>query len=82
MGALEQIWAYVTEVVTPWWKEFKKLLIEERGNRCEQCNMVKPLDGHHLTYERLGYELPKDVVLLCRNCHVKIHSDKKKPHRS
>jgi predicted HNH restriction endonuclease len=26
-----------------------------------------------LTYERLGQELIGDVVIICRNCHDKIH---------
>lgn len=31
------------------------------------------LDVHHLTYERLGAELPDDLLVLCRDCHELIH---------
>lgn len=56
------------------WRNFKKELINTRGHKCEKCNeKYKPLDGHHLTYERLFNELPEDVMLLCRVCHKKEH---------
>lgn len=57
------------------WKNFKLSLILIRGKKCEACGATnKRLDGHHLTYERLGNELPEDVQLLCRNCHENIHN--------
>jgi len=31
------------------------------------------LDGHHLTYVRLGEELRTDIQIVCRGCHKKIH---------
>jgi hypothetical protein len=33
---------------------------------------------HHCTYERLGEELPQDVVTVCDSCHVKIHKSNAK----
>lgn len=30
-------------------------------------------DVHHLTYERLGNELPEDLQVLCRQCHDAAH---------
>ena len=31
------------------------------------------LQVHHITYERLGQELPNDVITVCDSCHVCIH---------
>lgn len=28
---------------------------------------------HHLTYARLGRELPEDLMAVCTTCHKKIH---------
>lgn len=68
---------------TPHWKAFQKLAFEEQRqrlghNRCEHCPPnapipKEPLHVHHLTYERLGAELLSDVVIICRDCHNKIH---------
>lgn len=41
--------------------------------RCEFCFTCGPLNLHHMTYERLGKELPSDVVLVCSSCHLAIH---------
>lgn len=60
------------------WKDFKLSLIRLRGNRCEVCNLSGRLDGHHITYARLGNELPEDVMLLCRSCHDLQHPEKRR----
>jgi len=31
------------------------------------------LDVHHLSYDRLGDELPGDLIVLCRDCHTDAH---------
>jgi hypothetical protein len=41
--------------------------------RCALCNTVGPLNAHHRTYERLGFELPSDLIALCRYCHARHH---------
>lgn len=57
------------------WKNFKRILIKERGHKCQDCGeKYRPLDGHHITYERLFNELPEDVRLLCHQCHMKEHN--------
>jgi 5-methylcytosine-specific restriction endonuclease McrA len=47
--------------------------------RCALCNTVGPLNAHHRTYERLGFELPSDLIALCRYCHAKHHDKLAKP---
>jgi hypothetical protein len=55
------------------WALLKLNTIIARGMRCERCASLKDIDLHHLTYQRLGRELPQDVLLLCRMCHTKEH---------
>ncbi len=59
------------------WKSLKRLLIQERGTKCQKCGKDGlRLDGHHLTYKRLFNEMPEDILLICRKCHEKIHNKK------
>ncbi len=56
------------------WLKFRRRILKERGNRCEECSSTeKPLHLHHLTYKRLGNEYPADVKVLCLACHEKEH---------
>lgn len=41
--------------------------------RCALCNRDMNLQVHHRTYERLGYELPSDLTVLCDECHHRFH---------
>lgn len=47
--------------------------LQAAGFRCRTCNAAAaatdPLEVHHRTYERLGYELVADLTALCRRCH-------------
>jgi hypothetical protein len=37
---------------------------------CEECGAKGvPLEAHHLTYDRLGFEELEDIQALCRPCH-------------
>lgn len=60
---------------TIYWQYVRKLVIEERGNRCEECGAEPSIDVHHLTYEHIGEEhlFLNDFVVLCRRCHEKKH---------
>lgn len=31
------------------------------------------LEVHHRTYDRIGHELPEDLVVLCARCHRRFH---------
>jgi len=53
------------------WQRFKRRVKATRGNCCEHCGASGVrLEVHHITYERLGNELPDDVRVLCHECHV------------
>jgi hypothetical protein len=41
---------------------------------CKQPGLDRRL--HHVRYDFCGYELPTDVLLLCRDCHTAQHQDR------
>lgn len=47
-----------------------------RGDKCHAagCSEVYFLSLHHRTYQRIGREQLKDLVLVCNKCHEKIHA--------
>ncbi len=47
--------------------------LEAAAYRCQRCGKMHGLDVHHVTYERIGHELPDDLVALCRGCHAEEH---------
>jgi restriction endonuclease Mrr len=55
-----------------------------RANHC--CSLDRThtgqLDVHHNTYERVGAELPADLVVLCHSCHELHHEAYGLPRRS
>ena len=59
------------------WKVFSGGM---KGSKCHCCGYREKLNVHHITYERLGEELPCDVVTVCDRCHVEIHGMAKSGH--
>ncbi len=51
------------------WQRMRKAVLRRAGYRCERCGAAKPLDVHHLSYERFGHEDMTDLRALCRDCH-------------
>lgn len=65
-----------------YWKQFRRRLLLEANWTCQECGKIDPardkqrgsrLQVHHLTYERVGKERKKDVVVLCSACHASRH---------
>jgi len=67
---------YLDYIASAAWRTFRKGILKLRGAFCERCSSALRLELHHLSYERLGRELPEDVVILCRDCHQKAHGRK------
>ncbi len=65
---------YAEYLQTPHWKETRAAAIARARGRCAVCGRGdRPLEVHHRTYERLGEELPEDLVVLCggpQGCHA------------
>ncbi|MCA9936100.1 MAG: hypothetical protein H6662_10500 [Ardenticatenaceae bacterium] len=71
---------YRTYIKSSEWRQKAEEAKARAGNRCQVCNRSRAevqLDAHHRTYERLGYELPEDITVLCRECH-QLYEDAKK----
>ena len=64
---------YQTYLGSAAWKAQAKAARARAGHRCTRCKRAGPLDVHHLTYARLGHELPEDLVAVCHACHWALH---------
>ena len=65
---------YDDYLCSPEWKYKRMKKLTSSGHICKHCGSKENLDIHHLTYERLGRELDEDLLVLCRDCHSKIHN--------
>lgn len=63
---------YAEYLRSPHWRAFSASV---RKRSCERagCGARTKLEVHHVTYVRLGAELPTDVRTLCKRCHTLIH---------
>lgn len=66
---------YSEYLKTKHWKAFRLKALKHHGKVCMMCGIkeVPYFHVHHLTYERLGCEEFKDVVVLCEECHNQVH---------
>jgi 5-methylcytosine-specific restriction endonuclease McrA len=55
------------------WRTKAAAARKRAGYRCQMCGRALPLQVHHNTYKRLGYELPRDLIALCDDCHRRHH---------
>lgn len=58
------------------WLSFRKFTFAIRGCKCEKCGSYERLQVHHIKYKdglRPWEYTCNDVVVLCRDCHAKIH---------
>lgn len=55
------------------WKERAGSALKRAGYICERCKRRKAVHVHHLSYERVGEELPGDLQALCFQCHDQAH---------
>lgn len=58
------------------WRQFRREFYREKNRvLCEACGgNDSRISLHHKTYERLGRERFEDVVMLCEDCHDRVHS--------
>src|SRR5688572_5116698 len=59
-------------MVSAYWRALIARRKRHVGNKCEACEYPKYLQGHHVTYERLGHEHINDILIVCRACHLRI----------
>src|SRR4051794_13442928 len=59
---------------TEHWQRRRERALEDAGFRCQLDHRHDgPFDVHHNSYERLGFEEPADLIVLCRECHRRHH---------
>ena len=67
---------YDVYLKTPYWLDLRRRMIHKAGNQCQVCKksgVGAVLNVHHRSYDRLGEELPSDLMVLCRECHSTHH---------
>jgi hypothetical protein len=68
-----RVMPYVLYLRSGHWQKVRAAALKRARFACQACNSPRPLDVHHRTYERRGYELASDVIVLCRPCHSTFH---------
>jgi len=64
---------YLAYIRSPAWKRVREEHLERCDYWCEICRKARACQVHHVTYQRLGWELPQDLTAVCVDCHHKIH---------
>jgi hypothetical protein len=57
------------------WRITRRRALLRAGYRCKRCEATRPLEVHHLSYDRLGAEAEADLMVLCGPCHEAEHAD-------
>lgn len=65
---------YAEYLQTPHWRRTRNRALMRAGYACEDCGKRAGLQVHHLTYARIGAELPADLCVLCDDCHSDAHA--------
>lgn len=60
---------YEEYIRSPSWKAKATEAKRRAENRCQFCYSAENIQAHHRTYDRLGYERPSDITVLCDKCH-------------
>ena len=61
------------------WAKRRQAVLERDGHRCRQCGNPGALEVHHLAgslrkdYRARVLSPQKDLVALCRTCHLEAH---------
>jgi hypothetical protein len=66
---------YAAHMKTAKWQGSRILVIRRCKGICERCHKWPVVNIHHLTYERVGNELPEDLLGVCSRCHRELHKE-------
>lgn len=59
------------------WNKKRLRALRAAGYRCGLCSTDTDLQVHHRTYEKLGNEPLRHLLVLCGNCHASVHGKQK-----
>lgn len=69
-----QTMPYPEYLQTPEWAQRRQMALHAAGFRCQlNARHWHDLEAHHRDYARRGAELPKDLTILCAECHEHVH---------
>lgn len=72
----EVVYSYKDYLKTKHWINKKIQFLKNHKNECSMCGRKNcKLDLHHMTYENVGNEKLDDLVVLCNECHTKVHKN-------
>jgi 5-methylcytosine-specific restriction endonuclease McrA len=60
------------------WRKKRAYVIYLANGRCQKCGKETPLEVHHLNYDRLYREKLTDLQAVCKDCHPKADSERKR----
>lgn len=64
---------YEEYLQTEHWLHFRNEALKWSQNKCQLCEKTHNLNVHHKTYKNRGRETFNDIIVLCKDCHAKIH---------
>ncbi len=64
---------YTDYLQSKWWFKRRKRALKLSNFQCQECKSKYNLQVHHLRYDNLGFELDKDLQVLCASCHHNKH---------
>ena len=64
---------YQVYLHSPTWAVRRADALERAGYVCEECGTPYGLQVHHIDYAHLGREQAHDLMVLCRECHQRMH---------
>ncbi|MCC6317246.1 MAG: HNH endonuclease [Gemmatimonadaceae bacterium] len=75
-AANERRAAYAEYLKSSVWRAKREGALKNAWFRCEECgDQDAGLHVHHVSYDRVGgAELPKDLQVLCEDCHYHHHA--------
>ena len=65
------------------WFKTRVEIFRRDNHHCQMCNKALELrdaNVHHKTYDNVGKEHPEDLILLCPDCHKKVHQISKRKY--
>lgn len=63
---------YTRYLASAAWARKREAKLHAVGYRCQRCGVsrhTRPLNVHHLNYDRLGHENMDDLEVVCVQCH-------------
>ena len=73
----EDVFGYKNYLKTAHWKNLRLNIYRKYNRKCCKCGkslQLRDANAHHLTYDNIGHENEDDLILVCHECHKKIHN--------